>query len=251
MTIARNDSEFEDVSEGKIADRPEVIARVFSSEILNKFEIVSYRNAATILKSGFPEQFQSILRVLETFSITTSMIREPGGSKGPIARYVDGLFDSNWSEARISANLHVKLIHAKQKNVILRDYVREGYLDGHRIDFVNGKVALDLEWNSKDQTYDRDLYAFSAFYDAGAIDVGVILTRGNSLDNDFFRSLGKVLEKDGRDGKEDVYKKFGASTTWMGKLLYRLDAGRNGGCPVLAIGIKPTCVEDWKNNSTA
>ena len=85
-------------------------------------------------------------------------------------------------------------------------------------------------------------YAFSAFYDAGAIDVGVILTRGTSLDNEFFQSLGKVLNKDGTEGSEYVYKKFGASTTWMGKLLYRLDAGRNGGCPVLAIGIKPECI---------
>jgi hypothetical protein len=30
----------------------------------------------------------------------------------------------------------------------------------------------------------------------------------------------------------------------MGKLKYRLDAGRNGGCPVLAIGIKREVVEN-------
>jgi hypothetical protein len=99
-----------------------------------------------------------------------------------------------------------------------------------------------VEWNSKDQTYDRDLYAMSAFYDAGAIDVGVIITRGFSLDSAYFRSLGKVLTKDGREGEAEVYKKYGASTTWMGKLLYRLDAGRNGGCPVLAIGITPRAI---------
>ena len=72
----------------------------------------------------------------------------------------------------------------------------------------------------------------------------MILTRGSSLDNRFFRSLGKVLRKDGTQGNEVVYKKYGASTTWMGKLLYRLDAGRNGGCPVLAVGIKPACVSN-------
>ncbi len=66
------------------------------------------------------------------------------------------------------------------------------------------------------------------------------------MDTSFFRSLGKVLEKDGSEGKGDVYKKYGASTTWMGKLLYRLDAGRNGGCPVLAIGITPDCVSDYR-----
>ncbi len=237
-----------DVSEGKVADSKDIVERIFAKEIHAKFEIVSYRNAATILQSGFPDQFTDILSALSQFEISTAMIREPGGSKGQIAKYVDDLFDDGWAEARISADLHVRLIHAKQKSKILRKYVREGFLDGHRIDFVNGKVALDLEWNSKDQTYDRDLYAFSAFYDAGAIDVGVILTRGNSLDNNFFRSLGKVLKKDGTEGSEDVYKKFGASTTWMGKLLYRLDAGRNGGCPVLAIGIKPSCVTDWSGN---
>ena len=152
------------------------------------------------------------------------------------------MFDDGWNETRISADLQVKLIHAKKKDLVLSEYTRGGFLDGHRIDFVKGKVALDFEWNSKDQTYDRDLYAFSAFYEAGAIDVGIILTRGSSLDNQFFRNLGKVLKKDGSEGSEDVFKKYGASTTWMGKLLYRLDAGRNGGCPVLAIGITPNCV---------
>ena len=76
------------------------------------------------------------------------------------------------------------------------------------------------------------------------MDVGIILTRGTSMNNGFFRSLGKVLNKDGSEGAEEVFRKYGASTTWMGKLLYRLDAGRNGGCPVLAIGITPDCVID-------
>ena len=39
-----------------------------------------------------------------------------------------------------------------------------------------------------------------------------------------------------------VDKKFG-STTWMGELLYRLDAGRNGGCPVLTLDIQPECAK--------
>ena len=223
---------------------------LFSDNIRRKFEIHSYRNAASILANSFPAQFAHVADALEKFRITTEMIRRPGGSKGEIARYVDTLFPSpEWVETRISADLLVRLEHAKKSGEILHEYTREGFLDGHRIDFVYGKVALDLEWNSKDQTYDRDLYAFSAFYDAGAIDVGIILTRGSSLDNAFFQSLGKVLNKDGTEGTEDVYRKFGASTTWMGKLIYRLEAGRNGGCPVLAIGITPNCVGE--ENGTA
>ncbi len=237
--------EFDDVSSGHIADDAATISSVFPKDLQDKFELFSYRNAAPILANSFPNQFSDIVEALRKFEITRTMIRTPGGSKGPIAKYVDTLFTENrgWKEARITADLHVKLLHAKRQSEILSQYTRNGFLDGHRIDFLNGRVAVDLEWNSKDQTYDRDLYAFSAFYDAGAIDVGVILTRGTSLDNKFFRSLGKVLNKSGEEGAEQVYKKFGASTTWMGKLLYRLDAGRNGGCPVLAIGITPTCVK--------
>lgn len=235
----------EDISSGKNADSGKIVENAFSAEVRKKFEIFSYRNAATILKSSFPKQFDSINSGLKKFEITESMIRSPGGNKGPIAKYVDGLFPQNsgWQEARITADLHVKIIPARMKDASLAEYIREGFLDGHRIDFLNERVALDLEWNSKDQTYDRDLYAFSAFYEAGAIDVGVIITRGFALDTGYFRSLGKVLKKDGSEGSDDVYKKFGASTTWMGKLLYRLDAGRNGGCPVLAIGITPSCIK--------
>jgi hypothetical protein len=233
-----------DISSGKAADHYSLVETAFPLEIRKKFEIYSYRNAASVLASSFPAQFASIVDGLLEFRISREMIRIPGGSKGPIAKYVDTLFceENGWKEARISADLHVKLLHAKKKDYIIDNYVREGFLDGHRIDFLRGRVALDLEWNSKDQTYDRDLYAFSAFYEAGAIDVGVVITRGTSLDATFLKSLGKVLKKDGTEGDTDVFRKFGASTTWMGKLLYRLDAGRNGGCPVLAIGITPECV---------
>ncbi|WP_409433388.1 BglII/BstYI family type II restriction endonuclease [Litorimonas sp. RW-G-Af-16] len=232
-----------DVSSGRGSDSNEFVNSLFSKKINSKFEIFSYRNAAGILSTSFPEQFKMICDALESFQITEKMIRIPGGSKGEIAKYVDTLFEAEWRELRISADLHVKLLDANKKSEIVDSYIKEGYLDGHRIDFVRGKVALDLEWNSKDQTYDRDLFAFSSFYDAGAIDVGVIITRGSSLNTDYFRKLGKVLEKDGvTEGKNDVYSKFGASTTWLGKLLYRLDAGRNGGCPVLAFGITPECI---------
>ena len=112
----------------------------------------------------------------------------------------------------------------------------EGYIDGHNIDFVKNKVAFDLEWNSKDQTFDRDLLSMRTYFDCGLISVGIIVTRAEEL-NDIF----KVVNDD--TGKS-LIKKYGASTTWMGKLIYRLESRRNGGCPILAIGIKKACIED-------
>lgn len=117
--------------------------------------------------------------------------------------------------------------------------VIKGWIDGHNIDFVKDKVAFDLEWNSKDQTFDRDLLAMRTYFDCGIIDVGIIVTRSEEL-NDIFRAI-KVNDS------ETLIKKYGASTTWMGKLLPRLNSRRNGGCPILAVGIKKKCVVDWKD----
>lgn len=107
-------------------------------------------------------------------------------------------------------------------------------MDGHKIDYVKNRVAFDVEWNSKDQTFDRDLYAFAAFYQANIIDAAILVTRSAKL-NDVFKKLG-------------IMPKYGASTTWMGKLDYRIQANRSGGCPVLALGITPKLIEDWDDD---
>lgn len=62
---------------------------------------------------------------------------------------------------------------------------------------------------------------------------------GHALElNDIFRQLQDAAGK-------SLISKYGASTTWMGKLEYRLKSRRNGGCPILAIGIKKPCVEGY------
>lgn len=93
---------------------------------------------------------------------------------------------------------------------------------------MKNKVAFDLEWNSKDQTFDRDLLAMRTYFDCGLVDVGIIVTRSEDL-NDIFDKL-------------NIKQKYGASTTWMGKLEYRLKSRRNGGCPILAVGIKKSVI---------
>jgi len=62
---------------------------------------------------------------------------------------------------------------------------------------VKKRVAFDVEWNSKDQTFDRDLYAFRAFHECDLIDAAVLLTRSGSL-NAVFEKLGAELDKDGK-----------------------------------------------------
>lgn len=135
-----------------------------------------------------------------------------------------------WYETRIQGDLLVTVRTRVDGRETLEERRIANVVDGHKVDYVKNRVAFDLEWNSKDQTFDRDLYAFRAFHDADIISAGVLLTRSEEL-NTVFRQLG-------------IMQKYGASTTWMGKLTYRMKAGRNGGCPVLALGITPNVIED-------
>ena len=245
---------------GHTSDPQEIVKQKIPAEILDRYEVHSYRNAATILSGSRTEEFHDLLSTLREFSITRCMIRTAGGNESEIPQLVSRLLrPRGWYETTIQGDLLVRLVWKEQDGVrangapryaeVREEGLRERYLDGHKVDYVKGKVAFDLEWNSKDQTFDRDLFAFSAFYQTGAIDVAVLLTRSKLL-NPVFRTLGNALNSDGtiarkRDGTPRLtHEKYGASTTWMGKLIPRLNAGRHGGCPVLAIGITPKCISD-------
>jgi len=241
------------------ADDSQLVEESIDKELRSKFRFVSYKKAISVLRYGLDQEFSEILEALRLFSITTEMIRKPGGNESEIPKAVRGLLrPKGWHETTISGDLHIARrwrellkINSKGKEVFdqrTQMTVRKNYLDGHKIDFVKNRLAFDFEWNSKDQTFDRDLYAFDAFAEAGAIDAAIIVTRDESL-NPIFAELGQALTKSGapsfKDGKPVMLTaKYGASTTWWGKLIYRLNAGRNGACPVLAIGITPECISD-------
>ena len=210
--------------------------------LYEKFEFHSYGHALEILGHSFPEEWREIQEALQKLEITTDDLRAQGGNETNIPqKFDDVLYPYGWREIRITGDLIVKLYprQAAQRGRFSSEPFDEkkivGYIDGHNIDFIKGKVAFDLEWNSKDQTFDRDLLAMRTYFDCGLIDVGIIVTRSAEL-NDIFR---KITDETGKS----IMRKYGASTTWMDKLLYRLDSRRNGGCPILAVGIKKECVK--------
>jgi len=247
-------------------DPASIVEAKIPQDIRERYEVFSYRNAAVILSETRKNELDDLLKALREFKITKTMIRTAGGNESDIPKlFSTTLRPLGWHETVVHGDLIVQKSWHEQTGIRRGKAVfekrseelrRDRYLDGHKIDYVKGRVAFDLEWNSKDQTFDRDLYAFSAFFQCGVIDAGVLVTRSGSL-NPVFRELGQALKKDGvtPDFKSSgeprlTYEKYGASTTWMGKLLYRMNAGRNGGCPVLLIGITPNCIEDWSPEET-
>lgn len=210
--------------------------------IWKKYEFHNFGHALEILNEAFPTEWSELQDCLENLCITVEDMKKAGGNESPIPKkFDDQLYPNGWREIRITGDLLVKMYPRKANqrgrfsDEPFEEKVIEGYIDGHNIDFVKNRVAFDLEWNSKDQTFDRDLLAMRTYFDCGLIEVGVIVTRSEEL-NDLFKSL---LDDKG----QTLMKKYGASTTWMGKLLYRLKSRRNGGCPILAVGIKKACIE--------
>lgn len=218
-----------------------------NEDFLSFYEVYSYRNSAKILKSACSSEVKDVIAALDAFRISVQDILTNGGNKSKIAKKIEeGLYSRGWREMRIQADMVVtkNAFSSTGRTKKIDDsstFVIENYIDGHKIDFVKNKVACDLEWNSKDQTFDRDLYAVRAFYECGIIDAAILITRGTDLST--------AIKDISIRGNPNLPGKYGASTTWMGKLKYRLDAGRAGGCPLLAIGIQPKVISDlevWK-----
>lgn len=225
------------------------LSNYIPSDLLERYEFYNYNHAIEIITQAFPEEWADLLECLRTVSISIDDLRTAGGNESAIPKKFDNfLTQYGWREIRIAGDLHIKFFPRRvgQRGRFWKEpyeeKIIEGYIDGHNIDFIKNRVAIDFEWNSKDQTFDRDILALRTYYDCDIISAGVIITRSKDL-NDVFKTIYDV---DSRGKRHLISRKYGASTTWIGKLLYRLDSRRNGGCPILAIGIKKASIEGWK-----
>lgn len=131
----------------------------------------------------------------------------------------------------------------------ISDYIDADLLD--RFEFYNYNHAIEIitqafpkEWSDVVECLRKLDITTDDLREAGGNetkipkkfdDVRIIVTRSQEL-NDVFKTVYD-FDKNSHSWKP-IMRKYGASTTWMGKLLYRLESRRNGGCPVLAIDVK-------------
>ena len=191
------------------------------ADIQDLYDVHDFHHAAAVIANEFKTEFVDLCDALRAFRFTVQDVTESGGNESQIPKKFSSLLrPKGWKEEKLESKVVVDAREIKHET--------------HKVDYIKGRVAVDLEWNSKDQTFDRDLYAFRSFFDYDKISLGVLVTRSNELDP-WIKDLGSYIDKNGTERK---YKdKYGASTTHLGKLLPRLHDGRNGGCPVLVFGI--------------
>lgn len=175
------------------------------------YEAHEWKHATAILKTDFPQEWDQILTVLTGFKLRRSHIVVGGGGKTKVAGALDSAFTNlGWREKK----WHTKIVVD----------TAEHESPTHKVDCYKNKVALEIEWSNKDPFYDRDLNNFRLLFDLRVISVGVIVTKADEL-RDIFTAEG-------------IWTKYGTTTTWMSKLLPRIEGGGGGGCPILVFGIK-------------
>ena len=235
------------------------------------YEILFLSHAAAILGEDFPEALGELEDCLAAFDIPiTEIIGSGGGETKGTQRLRHSLADLGWKKT----NFEIK----KSINGVERESI------SHEVDHVrqfdNGTVvALEIEWNNKDPFFDRDLENFKRLHAEGAISVGIIITRGTTLQNNARDMVTRFVQERNIQSYDDlkligleptvkqmkavlkcvsrarnplsfqeawtrnfVSNKFGQAQTHWRKLMDRVDRGVGNPCPLLLIGMPASIV---------
>jgi hypothetical protein len=235
------------------------------------FDVAARNHAAAILAGDFAAEAEGLIAALLGFRMTCrEIIQSGGGHAEPTMRLRDALVASEWRK------------HTFVVRTIVDGTERES--TSHEVDHVRrcpaGTLALEIEWNNKDPFFDRDLENFQRLHAQSAISLGILVTRGSSLQAALGRIVAATL---GREGILDVAEldawgvkertkrqmknlqalldkqvpfsdafatsfvsdKFGTATTHWSKLSARVARGVGNPCPLLLIGLPVSVVSDY------
>lgn len=249
---------------------PRAVAVPFQALIDRGFEILYVSHAAAILAGDFPDASADIERVLTEMDLPiTEVIGSGGGETKFTQRLRRALAKLGWAKHNF--------ILGKTIDGVPREST------SHEVDHVRrydaGVLACEIEWNNKDPFFDRDLENFKRLHAEGAISVGVLITRGSSLQDQMSSMVGRfAAERHITDfesltaagvtptprqraniakrvtRKRDpvpfadawvdnfVSNKYGAATTHWTKLIHRIERGVGNPCPLLLIGLPASIV---------
>ena len=181
------------------------------------YAVHEWRHASAVLRGDFPNEWNDIIAVLNTFRLCKSHINVGGGGKSKVSGSIDSDFTKRgWVEKKFETQIRVD----------------QTVIDSptHKVDCFRNGVGVEIEWNNKTEFYDRDLNNFRLLFELRTLNVGVIITRHDEL-QEVFNGLGRGSS-------------YGATTTILSKLLKKLEGGSGGGCPVLVFGIRKSLYDE-------
>lgn len=191
--------------------------RDFPKFIRQNYAVHEWRHASAVLRTDFRAEWDDIIGVLTEFRVCKSHITIGGGGRSRVSASIDRAFaERGWTERKFATQIRVD----------------QSVYDSptHKVDCFKNGIGLELEWNNKTEFYDRDLNNFRLLFELRALNVGVIVTRSDEL-QEIFDSLGRGSS-------------YGPTTTIVSKLLRKMEGGSGGGCPVLVFGIKKSLYDE-------
>lgn len=235
------------------------------------FDVEYHSHAKSILTGEFAESLAELAGVLGALSLpVTEIIGSGGGETKFTQRTRNALAQLGWRKHNFIVAKTVDGV-AKEATSHEVDHVK-------RVDGV-GVLGCEIEWNNKDPFFDRDLENYKRLHADGAISVGIIITRGASLQAEMWDLVKRFATGRGIESFEAlaaagvtptpkqlkhiktrverardpvpfadawtdnfVSNKFGAATTHWDKLQERVARGVGNPCPLLLIGLPASIV---------
>lgn len=235
------------------------------------FDVVIRNHAGAIFSVDFPDQVDELTSVLLDMRIPAEDLVGSGGGEAKSTQWLRRqLYEKGWPKHRFDFRTYLDGVEQLSMS--------------HEIDHVRraeaGTIALEIEWNNKDPFFDRDLESFQRLHQQTAISMGVMITRGRSLQDGMRDTIERCLRKHGVVDETDLMAafdmkdrtarqreavqkmtdrqipfaeafakhftadKFGTATTHWAKLEERIDRGVGNPCPLLLIGLPASIVVD-------
>lgn len=239
------------------------------------FNVLTLHHSEAILTHDMKIAVEELEEVLLGFTLPVEELVVGGGGEAlGTQRLRNELNDRGWRKCNIFSKHSIQIGADAEEKVVSAQ--------SHEIDHVKSfgdamyTFAMEIEWNNKDPFYDRDLENFKRLHADGAISVGGIITRGDTLHNalkgllfDYANAselqsveelahLGyaptprqrKLIDLAVQRGSSfrqawaDKFcsDKFGESTTHWRKLMDRVERGVGNPCPLVLIGLPDTVV---------
>lgn len=233
------------------------------------FEIITLHHAEAILVHDMKEAVDELEAVLLEISLPLRELVEGGGGEGKLTQRLRKqlAIDFGWRKHNFTVKKVIDGVETESTS--------------HEIDHVKkypgkGVIALEIEWNNKDPFFDRDLENFKRLHADGVISVGVIITRGTSLQDNLVKYIESFAEENNISTVDDlsiyyspttrqkesikkkikrgatfkeawastfVADKFGKATTHWQKLEDRVRRGVGNPCPLVLIGIPDSIID--------
>ena len=181
-------------------------------DLQERFHVKEWRNAAGVLSTARPTEWQDVQDVLREFRLLKSEVSVGGGNRSLVSQRIDeALYAKGWEEKGFATSITVDETEFASPT--------------HAVDCFKNGVAVEMEWNNKDPFFDRDLNNFRLLFDLRAIQEGIIIPRSWELQK-IFKQIGKGSS-------------YGKATTHHERLWTKIEGGGGGGCPVLTFAIRP------------